>query len=117
MARDDDIENLLLMSGEVFPMDNGFWTKIEAWRIEPNDHVPHGIRYSLTLHNRQNQRVLGFDNAHGVKAGKRFQARRIAWDHRHQLVEVAPYEFKSAAQLLDDFWNAVDGVISAPRGR
>jgi len=98
-------------------MDNGFWTKIEAWQVEPSEQVPHGIRYSLTLHNRQNQRVLGFDNAHGIKVGKRFQARRVAWDHRHQLDEVTPYDFKSAAQLMDDFWEAVNNIINASRGK
>lgn len=98
-------------------MDNGFWTKIEAWQVEPSDHVPHGIRYSLTLHNRQNHRVLGFDNAHGIRVGRRFQARRLAWDHRHQQEKVMPYDFKSAAQLLEDFWESVDNAINASRGK
>jgi hypothetical protein len=34
---------------------------------------PNGIRYSLTLHAPDNTRLIGFDNAHGVKpVGSRF---------------------------------------------
>lgn len=40
------------------------WYKIEAWTIESSEHVPHGIRYNLTLHNNYNKRIMGFDNAH-----------------------------------------------------
>lgn len=65
-------------------MDNGYWVKFESWRIEPNIQVPHGIRYSVTLHDRHNRRVLGFDNSHGfTPERKRFGARKTTWDHRH----------------------------------
>ena len=37
----------------------------------PKPEIPHGIRYNLTLHNRHNKRVMGFDNAHAVKGKKR----------------------------------------------
>ena len=36
------LENLLLLHGEVFPMDNGYWTKIEAWETLESEQVPHG---------------------------------------------------------------------------
>lgn len=63
------LEVLLDLHGEVFPMgDDGFWTKFEAWRVEPSEHIPHGIRYSLTLHDKHNKRVLGYDNAHAIKS-------------------------------------------------
>jgi len=61
------LETLLDLDGEVFPMDNGYWTKFEARRVDPTKQIPHGIRYSLTLHNRNNIRILGFDNAHTFK--------------------------------------------------
>jgi len=64
---DSGLENLLLLNGEIFPMSNGYWTKFEVRRVVPNDHIPHGIRYSLTLHNRNNKRIIGYDNAHGIK--------------------------------------------------
>ncbi len=68
---DTILEYLLLLNGEVFPMDNGFWTKIEAYQITPNEHIPHGVRYSLTLHDRNNVRILGFDNAQSFKPKKK----------------------------------------------
>ena len=109
---DETLDSLLSLAGEVFPMDNGFWTKFEAWRIDPTPHAPHGIRYCLTLHDSHNRRVLGFDNAHGVKTRKKkFGARKITWDHKHQGERVFSYEFESAGQLLEDFWASVDEII------
>lgn len=61
------LENLLMLNGEVFPMDNGYWTKFDVWRVPVSNQMPHGIRYSLTLHDRNNTRILGYDNAHAVK--------------------------------------------------
>ena len=109
---DATLEMLLQLHGEVFPMDDGFWTKFEAYRVEPDEHIPHGVRYSLTLHDRTNRRVLGFDNAHGFRpARKRDGARKTAWDHKHERETVVPYEFETAGQLLVDFWEAVEKLI------
>ena len=108
----NDLENLLNLDGEIFPMDNGHWTKFEVARVTPSEHIPHGIRYNLTLHNRHNQRVIGFDNAHAIKPRrKKYGARKITFDHKHQQQAVQPYEFESAGQLLEDFWQAVDDYI------
>jgi hypothetical protein len=60
---DSSLETLLDLDGEIFPMENGYWTKFEASRVEPTLQIPHGIKYALTLHDRNNTRVLGFDNA------------------------------------------------------
>jgi len=109
---DTGLEFLLEMDGEVFPMDNGYWTKIEARIVVPNDKVPHGIRYSLTLHDRNNARILGYDNAHGLKPKKKkFGAKKTEWDHRHEKNRVESYEFENAAQLLVDFWNDVNRIM------
>ena len=64
------LETLLELEGEIFPMDNGYWTKFEVKIVTPNEHIPHGIKYSLTLHNPYNKRILGYDNAHGIKPNK-----------------------------------------------
>lgn len=99
------LEALLSLHGEVFVMESGYWTRIEAWQVEPNEHVPHGIRYCLTLHDRNNHRVLGYDNAHAVQGRRRrFEGKRVVWDHRHQGDRISPYEFHSPAGLLEDFW-------------
>ena len=103
--KDTSLETLLDLDGEVFPMDNGYWTKFEARRIEPTKQIPHGVKYSLTLHDRNNIRILGFDNAHTYKPKrKKYGARKVTWDHKHRLKKVYDYEFESASQLLADFW-------------
>ncbi len=103
---------MLDLDGEIFPMDNGYWTKFEACRVKPTMQIPHGIKYSLTLHNRNNIRILGFDNAHTYKPKRmRFGARRITWDHKHKMDKVYSYEFESVSQLLIDFWEAVDELL------
>jgi len=107
MNRDVGLDTLLSLDGEVFPMENGYWTRFEVRQVEPNAQIPHGIRYSLTLHDRSNRRVFGIDNAHGFRPKrKRFGAGKTTWDHLHHKEKVAPYEFESAAALLEDFWNA-----------
>lgn len=60
---DSGLETLLLLDREVYPMDKGYWIKIEARRVDASDHIQHGIRYSLTLHDRNNSRIFGIDKA------------------------------------------------------
>lgn len=106
------LETLLDLDGETFPMDSGFWTKIEAKRVETTEHIPHGIRYSLTLHDKHNTRILGYDNAHAMKPRrKRYGAKRVVWDHKHEREITTAYEFESPEQLLIDFWNDVRRMI------
>lgn len=98
------LQYLLDLDGEIFPMENGFWVMIEARLVKASAGTPHGIKYSLTLHDQDNRRVLGFDNAHAIRIrGRNFQTTRRLWDHRHHRNRVEPYEFKSAHQLLQDF--------------
>jgi len=109
---DDALVDLLNLDGEIFPMDNGYWTKFEVWQVDPEPHVPHGIRYSLTLHDRHNRRVLGFDNAHAIRpARKAYRARKITWDHVHKCERVWPYDYESASGLLEDFWREVERIM------
>lgn len=64
---------------------------------------PHGLRYSFTLDDIDESRLLGFDNAHGVPMSQ-------AYDHRHRFrrtVELVPYDFQDADKLLCDFFEAV----------
>ena len=107
-----DLESLLNLNGEVFPMENGCWTKFETYRVDPSEQISHGISYSLTLHDKNNRRVIGFDNAHAVKPKrKKYGARKMTWDHKHQQEKVFSYEFESAGQLLVDFWEAVEAYL------
>ena len=106
------LDYLLELDGEIFPMDNGYWTKIEAKRVGASNNVPHGIKYSLTLHDKNNVRIIGYDNAHGIRPSKtKFRAMKTQWDHRHERSRIKAYEFKSAAELLEDFWNDVNKIM------
>ena len=111
--KDVGLDTLLQLNGEIFPMDNGYWTKIEARVVEVNEHIPHGIKYSLSLHDSHNTRILGYDNAHGIKPKrKKYGAKRLAWDHRHKREKIDPYEFDDAGQLLEDFWTDVESILA-----
>jgi hypothetical protein len=59
MAKHDPLDFLLDLDGEVIVQDRGYWVKIEARRRNPSPQVPHGIDYSLTLHDKYGKRVLG----------------------------------------------------------
>ena len=115
MQDDSGIATLVELNGQIISQENGYWIKIEAWRVEPNRYVPHGIRYSLTLHEPYGTRVMGYDNAHAVRLPKKFKysGNRLPYDHRHRYVsdKGVPYEFKDAHQLLADFFNEVDRLL------
>jgi hypothetical protein len=103
------LETLLNLDGEIYPMEKGYWVKFEAKRVQASPERPHGLAYSITLHDRNNTRILGYDNAHAVKPKRKgFLARKITWDHRHKVEKVKTYDFTSAGQLLEDFWKEVD---------
>jgi len=109
---DFGLDILLQLNGEIFSMENGYWTKIEVKIVVANEHIPHGIKYSLTLHDPNNMRILGYDNAHGIKPKKKkYGAKRLVWDHRHEREIVEPYEFEDAVQLLEDFWTDVEKML------
>jgi len=112
MNRDASLDALLDLDGLVFVVDEKahFWVKFEVRRIEPSADKPHGLDYSLTLHEAGGERLVGFDNAHAV-AGSGPGKKRKAWDHKHRLKTVRPYEYTNAAALLSDFWAAVDAVL------
>lgn len=100
---------MLCMDGEVHEIGGGLWFKIKAKRVEPTPERPHGIAYSLTLHDAGNRRIFAIDNAHAVSEGSGPGRRSpVEYDHRHKGERVTPYEYRSAADLLGDFFEAVD---------
>ena len=112
MNRDPSLDVLLNLDGQIFVVDERarFWVKFEVRRIEPTQEKPHGLDYSLTLHDPAGERLVGFDNAHAV-TGSGPGGKRQGWDHKHRLKTVRPYEYSDAAALLSDFWAAVDAVL------
>lgn len=110
--KDYGLDALLSLDGEVYPMDNGYWTKFVVGEVYKTPNIPHGIKYSLTLHDKHNQRVLGFDNAHAIKPkNKKYGAKKVTWDHKHKYDQVDNYEFENAGQLIEDFWEAVETLL------
>lgn len=114
MQIDYTLDTLLDLNGLIFHRDDGFWWKIEAKRIKPTEFIPHGISYSLTLHNKYGTRIMGYDNSHAVKPPSKFKfaGQRLPYDHkhRHSSDKGIPYEFKNAQQLMDDFFSEVDRI-------
>lgn len=107
MAKEDGLDALLDLHGEIFEVSpHGHWVKFIAYRVPVSEGVPHGISYSLTLHNRQGDRLLGFDNAHALGAVPPNDHEHLGTAHRGRR-----YRFESAGQLLSDFWAAVDRYL------
>jgi hypothetical protein len=122
MVRDPSLDTLLLLDGTTYVLDSdgAYWARIEVKRVPFTEQKPHGFDYSLTLHGPDSgdpgdTRLVGFDNAHPVRAQAGPGGRRKAWNHRHRLRTVRPYDYADAASLLGDFWKAVDEVL-AERG-
>ena len=121
MSRDTGLDTLLDLDGFIVDQGDGYWLKIEAKLLDSSTpERPHGISYSLTLHDSSNQRILGFDNAHAIRPpkSKRYAGRRVEYDHKHRNIndKGVPYEFVDAYQLLKDFFNEVDKVLKEHRG-
>ncbi|WP_263377976.1 toxin-antitoxin system TumE family protein [Granulicella paludicola] len=116
MKHDPSLDTLLLLDGERFVVEGGFWVKFEVKRMPSTPERPHGLDYSLTLHDGDGERLLGFDNAHAIREGSGPGARtRIEYDHKHKGERVRFYDYQDAVTLLTDFWTEVD-VILKERG-
>ena len=111
--RDPGLDTLLELHGQTLFVDEaGHWVKFVVVGVEVTPERPHGLSYSLTLHAPDGARLVGFDNAHPVRERRGpGMRRRRERDHRHRLRTVGPYDYKDAATLLEDFWNAVDAVL------
>jgi Family of unknown function (DUF6516) len=110
--RDPSLDALLGLDGETFVVDaeGRHWVKFVVRRVPTSPERPHGLSYSLTLHDGSGARLVGFDNGHPAPT-KKGRSRRIARDHRHRLKTVRPYEYRDAATLLVDFWAEVATVL------
>jgi len=107
-------QNLLDLNGDTFFIEEGgsYWVKFEAIEVEVSKAIPHGIYYSLTLHSKSGERLVGFDNAHPVsQTGGPGGKPKVPNDHRHARDIVRPYKFKDAYTLVKDFWKEVERVL------
>ena len=101
---DEALLRLLDFHGRRYWLVNGWSIRFYIVESPVSTERPHGIRYSLTLHDVDGTRLLGFDNAMG-------RTRRMTSDHWHPFRRTEahePYEFINTDRLLADFFAAVD---------
>lgn len=111
---DYGLEFLLAFDGRIHLLEKGYWLKFEIKRVEADTARPHGLRYSFTLHGPNGKRLLGFDNAHGIRPlGSRFKKEVPGYDHWHRTETDSgrPYKFMDAETLVDDFFREVKRVL------
>ena len=103
---DHELAFLLSLDGHVFQMASGYVVKIEARTIAATKNRPHGLKYSLTLHDPANRRIYGMDNAHGIR-------RQTEYDHRHVYGrrKIVRYAYRGVADLLSDFYREVERIL------
>jgi hypothetical protein len=108
-----ELAYLLSFDGAIYLFEEGYWVKIEVERTPPTPQRPHGMSYSLTLHDPEGTRLLGFDNAHAPPRGGRYKAKPVANEHWHRTEKDKgrPYEFRSALQLVQDFLDQVERIL------
>ena len=107
---DYELEFLISLDGSEFRLATDYMVKIEARAVEATKHRPHGVKYSLTLHDPTGRRIYGMDNAHGVR-------RRTEHDHRHVYGrrQMVGYAYRGPSELLADFYREVERIL-AERG-
>lgn len=112
-AEDAGLEFLLSLHGTIWEVGNGYWIKIVAEVVLPDQGRPNRIAYSLSLHAPDGDRLIAIDNAHPIKTGSG-PGRRMTmpFDHAHDKKGRAiPYGYSDAATLLEDFWAAVEDIL------
>ncbi len=112
--RDPGLDTLLLLDGETFIADveGRYWVRFIVKKVPMSSERPHGLAYSLTLHDEEGVRLLGFDNAHSVRETSGPGARtRVEYDHRHSGERVTFYNYTDAAALLAAFWTEVEKIM------
>ena len=95
------------MNEFIAEVGKGYWVKIEARKVTENHAKPHGIKYSLTLHDHKGEKILGYDNAHAVLSKPSAKIH----DHMHKGGKIIRYSYEDAAKLLEDFWGDVDKIL------
>lgn len=109
---DPCLEVLLDLDGMTYYYESGYWIKYEARKVEARPEIPHGVRYSLTLHNPDGLRIFGIDNAHAPNPlRKTYAVRTMRWDHQHHREGIVPFEFETIDQLFDEFERNVDDIL------
>jgi len=108
-------EHFLSLDRQWIGYEKGYWVTFRVREVEVSEHRPHGFQYSLSLHGPNDDRILGYNNAHAVDVGTgpaRKSRRPKAFDHINQKgKKPAPYAFKSPYDLIKDFLADVDRIL------
>ncbi len=95
--------------------DSGYWATFRVSAVCPSEGRPHGIQYSLSLHDENGDRLLGYNNAHAVDVAKgpaRKSKRPKAFDHINRRGrKPVPHAFTTPFKLLEDFFTDVDKIL------
>ncbi len=54
---DYELEALLSLDGHEFRFAKGYAVRFEARQVKPTRERPHGVKYSLTLHDPEGRRI------------------------------------------------------------
>ena len=98
------LEFLLDFNGRIHCYEKGYWVKFEITQGDKSELRPHGLNYSFTLHDPSNQRLIGFDNAHG-------------YHHRHFMGVVEPVEFLSYEATVERFQREWSEIVNRVIGK
>lgn len=115
----DGLEYLLDMDGTNYFLDDGrFYLNYSIKRVPKNPHIPHTIKYNLTLHDNslkpKETRIFGMDNAHGGDYGlNKYSPRPVEWDHMHKNGETKAYKYINGYQLILDFEDGVKSTLNS----
>jgi len=86
------LDTLLDLDGQVFVVDpsGAYWVKFSVRRVAISPEYSHGLSYSMTLHDSDGNRLVGFDNAHPVRESRGPGGKgKRAHDHKHRLGTVS----------------------------
>jgi hypothetical protein len=110
---DDGLEALLALDGASFELWSGAVVEFSVARTKMTPQRPHGVSYAIVLRQKDGAPWVRFDNAHSVGERGGYRRKRVVFDHWHRTEsdEGRPYNFTTAAQLLDDFWAEVKRTL------
>jgi uncharacterized protein DUF6516 len=112
---DDGRDYFLSLDRQWIGYEKEYWVTFRVRGVDASAERPHGFQYSLSLHDDKDDRVLGYNNAHGVDVAtgpSRKSRRPKAFDHINRRGRSpVPYEFTTPYKLLEDFLADVDDIL------
>jgi hypothetical protein len=113
--RDDGRDYFLSLNRQWIGYEKGYWATFRVTVVPASDERPHGFQYSLSLHDGNDDRVLGYNNAHRVDVATgpaRRSKRPKALDHINRRGrKPVPYKFTTPYKLLEDFFADVEKIL------